>query len=193
MQGQSVCRSHGGAAPQTVAKAKRRLEEAADRMASRLLGLAENDLKDGTKVGAYVQLGAVTAALDRAGVVEPKQTDVTVTVKPYEQVIDSLVGGSRADYRRSIGHPDPEPLPAPVSARADVLDVDVVPDDDDDNSELSPTGQGEHQAAGLETATESLGNSRLALPGGKPGYLDTETALSQARAANAKRQKTRRR
>ena len=190
--GAVVCRNHGGAAPQTVAKAKRRLEEAADRMASRLLGLAENDLKDGTKVGAYVQLGAVTAALDRAGVVEQKQLAVEVTAKPFEDVFSALVGGSRSEYSASVGTPDPDPLPAPEPpSLLDVLDVEVVPERDDTELSDAVADDDEHQAEG--PGRETLGNEPLALPGGKPGYLDTETALSQARAANAKRQPMRRR
>lgn len=190
--GAVVCRNHGGLAPQTVAKARQRLSEAADRMAARLIGLAENDLDDGTKVGAYVQLGAVTAALDRAGVIEQKQTDVTVTVKPFEDVFSALVGGSRSDYRASVGVPDPDPLSAPEPpSLLDVLDVEVVPDHDD--TELSGAGAGDDEHQAEEPGRETLGNAPLALPGGKPGYLDTETALSMAREANAKRQPMRRR
>lgn len=65
-------------------------------MAIRLLGMAESD-----NVPAYVALQAVNSALDRAGVVEPNQ--VEVTVKPYEELMGDLTGGSRADYRRAIG------------------------------------------------------------------------------------------
>ncbi len=184
-----MCRAHGGAAPQIRAAAKRRLEEASDRISERLIGMAESDT-----IPAYVSLQAVNSVLDRAGIVEPKEANVNVSVRPYEQVLDSLVGGSRSEYRASVGRPDPEPLPAPVSARADVLDVDVIDTEPDSIAGDSwPTGEGDDARQGDKAATESLGNAPLALPGGKPGYLDTETALSQARAANAKRQKTRRR
>ena len=40
MLGGNVCRSHGGAAPQTRAKAQRRLAQAADVLVQRLLGFA---------------------------------------------------------------------------------------------------------------------------------------------------------
>ena len=190
--GQAVCGYHGGKAGHSLKAARDRLEAAADRLTERLIGLAENSLDDGTKVGAYVQLGAVTAALDRAGVVEQKQLAVEVTAKPFEDVFSALVGGSRSDYRASVGRPDPDPLSSsePPSL-LDVLDVEVVPDHDDTEVSCARADDDEHQAE--EPGRETLGNAPLALPGGKPGYLDTETALSQARAANAKRHETRRR
>ena len=41
------------------------------------------------------------SALDGAGVTEPNQ--VEVTVRPFEELLGDVTGGSRADYRRSIG------------------------------------------------------------------------------------------
>lgn len=189
---QTVCGYHGGSAPQTVAKAKRRLEAAADRLTERLIGLAENDLKDGTKVGAYVQFGAVTAALDRAGVVEQKQLSVEVAAKPFEEVFSALVGGSRSDYRRENGIADPDPLPAPEPRSSlDVLDVEVVPDHDD--TEVSDAGVGDDEQVSTESLKQSLGDSdeRALLP--PNGYLNAETALAQVRESNRNSHKTRRR
>lgn len=199
INGSNVCGTHGGKAPQVVAKAKQRLAEAADRMAERLLGLAENTLDDGTKVGAYVQLGAVTAALDRAGVVEQKQVDVTVST-PFDQMLTELVSGSRADYRRSIGHPDPEPfaeleasyphlpggirpaLPYVIDGELADDDVSGLPGSDQDGRD----GQGEHahRPAACQDGTQTLANPVVMpnLPNG--GYLPAEDALEQAHAAN---------
>ena len=73
----------------------------------------------------------------------------------------------------------------------DVLDVEVVPDHDDTELSGARADDDEHQAE--EPGRETLGDAPMALPGGKPGYLDTETALSQARAANAKRHESQRR
>lgn len=58
--GAEVCRNHGGAAPQTVAKARERLLAAAEPAAMKLVTLAKS--KD-----EHVALRASTAILDRVG------------------------------------------------------------------------------------------------------------------------------
>lgn len=58
--GTTVCRNHGGAAPQTVAKARERLLAAADPAATKLVALVRS--KD-----EQVALRAATAVLDRVG------------------------------------------------------------------------------------------------------------------------------
>lgn len=67
-------------------------------MAKRLLGMAESE-----NVLAYVALQAINSALDRGGLVKPKQ--VEVTVRPFESLIADVEGGSRDAYRRSIENP----------------------------------------------------------------------------------------
>lgn len=197
--GQEVCRMHGGAAPQAIAKARQRLEAAADRMAERLIGLAENTLDDGTRVGAYVQLGAVNSALDRIGITEQKQ--VEVTVKPFDQLLGDVTGGSRADYRRSIGHPDPEPHSLAIEQANThrpgglpfVIDGELADDVSQhqpehqavrDPGELDSPGPSEHQPDDYEPARQTLTNPvpLPKLPNG--GYLPTEDALEVAQNAN---------
>lgn len=213
MPGSNVCRVHGGSAPQVKAAAKRRLEEASERMAQRLLGLAENDLKDGTKVGAYVQLGAVTAALDRAGIVEQKQLNVEVTAKPYENLLGDIESGSRADYRRSIGHPDPDPLSLPIAVSAPhrpggspdrvrvlgetfdghaVIDGELVADDD--QGEPEHAGRSGDPNDGSKALKQTLANPPIPVVSTQGGFLPAEDAVTQAAEANrAHRRQMRRR
>lgn len=115
-RGMTVCRTHGGAAPQVKRKAKERLELAADRMARELLGMATGAESEAVK------LNAIRDALDRAGL--GAKTEVSVELKPYEQLLDDITGVasiSRAEHRALQGHPV---IDAPVLA--DPLDVEVV-------------------------------------------------------------------
>lgn len=195
INGANVCGTHGGKAPQVVAKAQQRLREAADRMATRLLGMAENE-----KVPAYVALQAINSALDRAGVSEQKQIGITHELKPFEQMFSdaAVEGGSRAEYRASVGRPDPE-LPAiephnrPGGSRdrvrvlGETLDGHAVIDGD-----VASVRQGESDGAdraddpgdGSEPLKQSLAiyAQTVLLPGG--GFLPADDAMEQAAEAN---------
>lgn len=130
---QQVCGTHGGFAPQNKAKARRRIEEAADRMAARLLQFAEAE-----NVPAYVALAATESALDRAGVSAKTAVDVSVEVKPYEEVMQGMVGVahiSRAESRANRG--------LPALDRADpngIVDAEVV-DVGEMGPDSSPAGR----------------------------------------------------
>ncbi|MGU3497634.1 hypothetical protein [Mycobacterium sp. C31M] len=205
--GSTVCKTHGGAAPQVVAKAQQRLREASDRMTQRLLGMAESE-----NIPAYVALQAINSALDRAGVVEQKQMSVEVTAKPFEDLLADIEGGSRADYRRSVGHPDPEPhFPAIESAHRTrpgdptgvrvlgatfdghaVIDGELVAGDD--QGDRTP-GPGEDVADdGAESLRASMANPVTPLISTQGGFLPAEDAMTQAAEANrAHKRKMRRR
>ncbi|MDM3900426.1 hypothetical protein [Mycobacteroides abscessus] len=104
MDGQMVCSTHGGRAPQNMKKARERLAEAADRMARELLKMAIDP-----NVADAVKLSAIKDALDRGGVTAKTVATVEITAKPYEDIFDAgvvMTGGSRADYRRSQGITD---------------------------------------------------------------------------------------
>ncbi|MGV0774535.1 hypothetical protein [Mycolicibacterium elephantis] len=103
IRGGYVCNYHGGKAKQVRAKARQRLENAADRLAKELLRMALD-----ADVENKVKLAAIRDALDRGGLKVGEQ--VEISLKPWEQIGESiqLVTSTRADYMRSIGQ-TPEP------------------------------------------------------------------------------------
>jgi hypothetical protein len=65
--------------------ARARLENAADRLARQLLGMAEDP-----DMAPAVKLAALRDALDRAGIGARTALDVSVELKPYEKLFDRL-------------------------------------------------------------------------------------------------------
>lgn len=125
MEAQQVCGTHGGRAPQAKAKARRRIDEAADRMAARLLGFAENE-----NVPAYVALQAVESALDRAGLSAKTAVEVTVGRDPWEEVMGDVMQITRAQHeamKRGQGLSADVPPPAALPpADLTIVDAEVV-------------------------------------------------------------------
>lgn len=122
-RGANVCRVHGGAAPQVVAKARERLALAADRMARELLGIATGAESEAVK------LAAVKDALDRAGL--GAKAEVTLELKPWEDIMNDVAGVAtitRAESRAQRGLPDDAPAPAEP---LDIVDAELVDDPDD--------------------------------------------------------------
>ena len=97
--GGTVCRFHGGASKFVKQAARARLDNAADRMAKKLLGLAEGAESE------TVQLQATNSALDRAGLKAPSEV-VLSQGSAFDDVFDEISGGSRAESRRARGYPD---------------------------------------------------------------------------------------
>jgi hypothetical protein len=136
--GQSVCRVHGGAARQCVNAARVRLQNAADKMARELLGIATD-----TTVPEGVRLAAVKDALDRAGLKPVTAVDLEVSTKPWESVfegISEIVSGQRDPATHpalaAIESPDEDdvvireiprcggsPAALPLAARCSVIGV----------------------------------------------------------------------
>jgi hypothetical protein len=124
VKGSTVCRVHGGAAKQTVNKARIRLQNASFQMAQQLLNMATDE-----NVSDAVKLKAITEALDRGGLAVKSTVDVDISIKPYESIFEQMEGGSRAAHRGE----EPQ-TPALVAAGHDAIDVQIVEDDlDGDN------------------------------------------------------------
>ena len=145
--GGNVCYHHGGNAPQVKAKALRRLQQAADALVQRLLGMAlDGDTPD------HVALQAIRDALDRAGV--PAKAEVSVEIKPWERLMGDITGMvtiSRDEHRAHQGLPPddrPPARPALVDpADADVIDAELVDSPSPGSPEYRPSSPGDAMRA----------------------------------------------
>lgn len=118
-KGMNVCRVHGGAAPQVVAKARERISLAADRMARELLGIATGAESEAVK------LQAVRDALDRAGV--PAKAEVIVELKPWERLMGDLAGIATISRGQHL-----------ALGSAPVIDAELVEPDAENGPEMGP-------------------------------------------------------
>jgi hypothetical protein len=113
IEGGTVCGTHGGRAPHVKRAARARLENAADRLARQLLGMAEDP-----EMPPAVKLAALRDALDRAGLSARTAVEVSVELKPYERLFDRL--------ERSAGAAPDAPAPTVVAGEvvAEYADFD---------------------------------------------------------------------
>jgi hypothetical protein len=85
IEGGTVCSKHGGRAPHIKNAARARIENAADRLARQLLGIAMDE-----NAKPEIRLAAIRDALDRAGLSARQAVDVSMELKPYEKLFDRL-------------------------------------------------------------------------------------------------------
>lgn len=136
--GATVCKMHGGSAPQVRAKAQQRLTEAADRMARQLLHMATDET-----VADTVKLAAIRDALDRAGVTQKTAVEIQVTTKPYEELLGGMATMTRAESRAARGIPDDTPRWVPPALPpGEIVDVEVVADPSGPVGEMPATDRG---------------------------------------------------
>lgn len=101
IQGATVCRAHGGAAPQVKRKAQERLLEGVPKMLRMLRELASNE-----DVPPAVRLAAIRDWLDRAGI--DRKIEIEVTSSGFDQMVvgvlaevsDEMEVANRVDYDR---------------------------------------------------------------------------------------------
>lgn len=124
MEAQKVCGTHGGRAPQAKAKARQRLDEAQDRMARALLGIAEGAESEAVK------LAAVKHVLAIGGLSEKHAVEVEVSVQPWEELLGDVAHVTKAQHEAmKRGEPlPPTPPPALPASADDIVDAEVVED-----------------------------------------------------------------
>lgn len=142
LQAQSTCRFHGGAAKHVKAAARVRLENAADLMAKKLLGIAISGESE------TVRLSAIRDALDRAGLKPPAEVVLSQgETKPYETVFESIGGDSAA-----AGFPS-APIEDSISAGAYTSPAPAFPGyADEDQAEAGSDGHAEADEYGAQPA-----------------------------------------
>lgn len=84
IKGSTVCKMHGGAAPQVLAKAKARIQNNADKITKKEIEFVFDE-----GIPANVRLNAAQDLLDRAGLIKTQQVEIGPP-KPYEQIFDSI-------------------------------------------------------------------------------------------------------
>jgi len=172
---------HGGATQAAKTKARKRIEEAADRLARQLLGIAEGAESEA------VRLAAVKDALDRAGIQAKTAATVEVSVKPWETVLEGIakiVAGPRNPQQRVLESSSRDEALDAAEVVDDVLDEavddDVVegevigPDDPDPSrgleildppSDSDPTTNAQHPS-GVTTLEDDIAS--LSVDAGPP-------------------------
>ena len=116
IQGATVCRAHGGAAPQVKAKAQQRLLEKVPKMLRMLNEIASNE-----KIPPAVRLAAIRDWLDRAGV--DRKIEVELTSSSFSEFVAGIVA--------TVDDEDVPTVSAGFAARLngiDVVDAEVVED-----------------------------------------------------------------
>jgi len=129
MKGGTVCQKHGGRAPQVLAKAKVRLQMAADEAVKTVESILRDD-----SVSAADRLKAAVILLDRAGFTTKTELEIGVTLKPWEQLLgDGAVAFEDENGKEALAHVHNYEKRDP----GDVVAGEVVYDaDDDPNGEV---------------------------------------------------------
>jgi hypothetical protein len=196
-RGANVCRVHGGSAPQVKAAAQRRIQQALEAAAKRLLGFAFDE-----GVSESIALAAVNGILDRGGLGAKQALELSAKEPaPWEDMMIDFANTSRARHealeqlvRRG------EPLPAPLSpapARPDIVDAEVVPlQEAHDYSPRAAVGGADRSDAADVPTDESATSTARRIP--PPEAVTYEEApdiwrASQARNGRARRKRGKRR
>jgi hypothetical protein len=96
MKGGVVCHAHGAKIPQVVAAAQRRLAEASEIAALRLIGLTAIRDEENHLVRAQDRIVAINSVLDRAGVKGGVEVELSAGTG-FQKVLSDLFGTGGAD------------------------------------------------------------------------------------------------
>ena len=95
MKGGMVCGKHGGHIPQVIAAAKRRLEEASEVAALRLIGLTGVRDEENVRIRPQDRIAAIASVLDRAGIKGGQEIEVKAS--GFQNVMADLFGSEVMD------------------------------------------------------------------------------------------------
>lgn len=113
IQGATVCRAHGGAAPQVKAKAQQRLLDKVPKMLRMLNAMASNE-----DIPPAVRLAAIRDWLDGAGV--DRKIEIDLTSSTFTEMVAGVLA-----HVDDGGLPE---LPARYSALDNAVDAEVLDD-----------------------------------------------------------------
>lgn len=126
-RGTNVCDFHGAKAPQVQRKARQRIEEATDRMARELLGIASGAESES------VRLTAIRDALDRGGITAKSAVELSATreAAPWEEIMaeiafDGIAQITQEESRTRRGLPPLDSL-ARSTQEIEIVDAELLP------------------------------------------------------------------
>lgn len=188
-RGATVCRVHGGSAPQVKAAAKRRIDQAAEALVQRLLGFAlDGDVPDA------VALAAVKDALDRAGLGAKQSLELSPKpLAPWEEMMMDFAATSRQrqEALEQLARRG-DLLAAGIARELEVVDVELVPPKDTDEYGPRATvgGADRSNAADVPADESATSKARVAPP---PRSLTQDEAADVMRASRVRTAPTDRR
>jgi hypothetical protein len=170
-RGTTVCDFHGAKAPQVQRKARQRIEEATDRMALELLGIATGAESES------VRLTAIRDALDRGGITAKSAVELSATREPalWEEVMAEIAFDGIAQIAEEQSHAlrGLPPLDELVRSaeEVEIVDAELLP--------LAGGREGSERAVN-PLADELRARDRVDLPGGDPAEPTTPVAPGPA-------------
>ncbi len=168
--GATVCRKHGGSAPQVIRAAQVRLLMASDRLMAQLLLIAE-DKSEPTPV----RLAAIRDALDRAGLGAKQQIEIEARVETWEQKVQAAV----VDWSELA-----ELMPA---ADPNVIDAELVEDEPRDATLDVSERPDPHREARQAEVTAEVARVRPQPEEAPPWISDESGAQTATRRADEHR------